>query len=110
MLQTQCLKVPVKPGKEAELKAWVTGLNQRQTEVQAAIIAEGINDEAVFFSEEGGQTFMYMYSRSADLLAANAAFESSEMAVDVEFKHIMLDCLDLVNAQPLKLLFAVDAG
>jgi len=108
MLQVQCVKVPVREGRMAEVRAWIEGLSGRRSEVLDALASEGIADETVFLGVEGDRTFLYLYSRATSFAAAAAAFEASELAVDVEFKRLMAECLDMESAEPLILLFAAD--
>jgi len=108
MLQVQCVKIPVLDGRVAEVRAWVEGLSARRSEVLEALAAEGVEDEAVFLGVEGDRHVLYLYSRAPSLAAAGAAFETSGLAVDVEFKRLMAECLDLQAAQPLVLVFAAD--
>jgi hypothetical protein len=109
MLQVQCLKIPVVPGKGAALRAWMADLTARRAEVLEALASEEVTDEAVFLATEGAQEYLYLYSRAADLAAAGRAFQESTLALDQEFKQLMSECLDLAAAQPLTLGFAADA-
>ncbi|GGX62633.1 DUF6176 family protein [Saccharospirillum salsuginis] len=108
MLQCQCLKIPVKPEKTETLLAWIGNLKDRKDEVLEALSSEGINDEAVFVSQEGDRHFLYLYSRSEDLEAAAMAFQQSNLAVDVEFKSILAECLDFPSALALNPVFYAD--
>jgi L-rhamnose mutarotase len=108
MLQVQCVKIPVLDGKVTQLRGWIEGLSARRPEVLEAITSEGIADETVFLGVEGDRSFLYLYSRATSFAAAAAAFEVSELAVDVEFKRLMAECLDMESAEPLILLFAAD--
>ncbi len=108
MLQCQCLKIPVREGSAPKLRTWIAGLAGREREVLEALESEGIHDEAVFLSSEPSGDSLYLYSRAADLAAAGAAFQRSTLDVDVEFKQLLQECLDLENATPLRLLFAAD--
>jgi len=110
MLQCQCVKIPVREGSAPKLRAWIAGLGEREGEVLEALEAEGIHDEAVFLSSEPSGEYLYLYSRAADLAAAGAAFQQSTLAVDVEFKQLMQECLDLEGATLLRLLFAADSA
>ncbi len=108
MLQIQCVKIPVLDGRVGEVRAWVERLSARRAEVLEALTAEGIADEAVFLGVEGDRHVVYLYSRSPSLTAAGEAFEGSRLDVDVEFKRLMAECLDMSAAEPLLLLFAAD--
>lgn len=109
-LQCQCLKIPVQKGKVKVIESWVAGLSDRKNEVIEALQAEGIRDEAVFLMNEGKMSYLYLYSRSRDLISAGRAFEASTLPVDIEFKQIMAECLDLSNAVPLNLVFCADGS
>ncbi len=108
MLQIQCVKIPVLDGRVGEVRAWVEGLSARRAEVLEALAVEGIEDEAVFLGVEGAGYVLYLHSRAPSLAAAGAAFETSGLSVDVEFKRVMTECLDMSAAEPLVLLFAAD--
>jgi hypothetical protein len=108
MLQIQCVKIRIIDGKSERVRSWVASLGTRRDEVRAALAVEGIADEAVFFASERAGDFLYLYSRAPDLASAAAAFQSSSHAVDVEFRGIMTECLEIATAAPLELLFAAD--
>lgn len=108
MLQIQCVKIRIIGGRSERVRAWVASLGTRQDEVRAALAAEGIADEAVFFASERAGDFLYLYSRAPDLASAAAAFQSSSHAIDVEFRGIMAECLEVATAAPLELLFAAE--
>lgn len=108
MLETQCIKIPVISGKEAQVREWIAALATRHDEVIEAIVSEKIHDEAVFCAKEPAGTFLYLYSRSPDLASAGAAFQASELKVDQEFKQILGECLDFTSALSLELLFCAD--
>lgn len=108
MLQCQCIKIPVITGKGDELKSWISGLADRSQEVLEALNAEGIHDEAVFYSNEPDGEYLYLYSRAASLASAGAAFQASNLPLDLEFKQVLSTCLDFSRAAPLGLLFAAD--
>jgi hypothetical protein len=109
-LQCQCLRIPVQKGKIKQIESWIAGLSDRENEVIEALRSEGIRDEAVFLMNEGEMSYLYLYSRSKDLMSAGRAFEESSLPVDIEFKQIMAECLDLSNAVPLKLVFSADGS
>jgi hypothetical protein len=109
MLQIQCVKIRIIDGNSERVRAWVASLGTRKDEVRAALAAEGIADEAVFFASERAGDFLYLYSRAPDLASAAAAFKSSSHAVDVEFRGIMAECLEVATAAPLELLFAAES-
>lgn len=108
--QLQCIKVPVRDGMLEKLQAWMACLADRRDEVLHALNSEGIRDECVFITEESGRGFVYLYSRSDDLEAAARAFERSTLALDLEFKALMQECLDFASAQALPLAFAADTA
>jgi len=110
MLQVQCVRIPVLEGRMAKLREWIDGLSGRRPEVLEALESEGVADEAVFLGSEGDRDYLYLYSRSASVAAAGAAFDASRLSVDVEFKRLMAECLELQAAEPLILLFAADRG
>ncbi|ETX03695.1 DUF6176 family protein [Candidatus Entotheonella palauensis] len=109
MLQTQCLKVPIIPGKEAEVKNWLAALSTRHQEVLEAITSEDIADEAMFYAKEPSGEFLYLYSRAPDLAVAGAAFQKSQLPIDQEFKRISAECLDYRSAIRLELLLSADS-
>lgn len=109
MLQIQCVKIRIIDGKSERVRSWIASLGTRQHEVRAALAAEGIADEAVFFASERAGDFLYLYSRAPDLASAAAAFQGSSHAVDVEFRGIMAECLEVATAAPLELLFAAES-
>ncbi|MGF1480431.1 MAG: DUF6176 family protein [Cyanophyceae cyanobacterium] len=108
MLQVQCLKIPILPDKVNQLRHWLTQLSNRHAEVLEALRTEGFADGALFLSTEGATDFLYIYSRAQDLSAATAEFQDSLLPLDIEFKCMMSDCLDLRGIIPLNVKFAAD--
>ena len=108
MAQVQCLKIPIIPGTGDRLRSWIASLDERGDEVRAALAAEEILDEAVFYASEDGGEYLYLYSRAADLARSAAAFQQSQLPVDAEFKRLMGECLELGRAVALELVFAAD--
>ncbi|TQV76069.1 hypothetical protein FKG94_15785 [Exilibacterium tricleocarpae] len=109
MLKTQCLKVPIVTGREARVRHWLASLNSRKHAVLEAIRSEQIADEAIFYADEAGGSFLYLYARAFDFAVAAEAFQSSALPIDREFKIIYGECLDFEAALPLELLFAADS-
>ena len=109
MPPVQCLKIPVIPGTGERLRSWIASLAERGDEVRAALAAEELLDEAVFYASEADGEYLYLYSRAADLARSAAAFQKSQLPVDAEFKQLMAECLDLGRATSLDLLFAADS-
>lgn len=109
MTQLQCLKIPIIHGTGERLRAWIASLAERGDEVRAALAAEEILDEAVFYASEADGEYLYLYSRGADLVRSAAAFQQSQLPVDAEFKELMAECLDLGRARALELVFAADS-
>lgn len=108
MRQVQCVKVPIRPGKARKLRSWLRGLRDRSDEVLAALDDEGVDDEAMFFGRDGDVEVVYLMSRAVDLASSARAFQESTAPVDVEFKALMAECLDLDAARPLEFAFAAD--
>lgn len=109
MNQVQCVKIPIVPAGADRLRDWIAGLSERQEEIQQALASEGIISEAVFSSHEPSGEFLYIVTRAENLAAANAAFQASQLPVDVELKQLLGECLDLGSATALELLFAATA-
>jgi hypothetical protein len=106
-MERQCLVIPIRPGMEPRLSAWVRQLEGRREEVRRAMEGEGMASEAVFLLPEGDGHSLMVYTASADLAAASAAFLTSTEAVDVEFKALMGECLDVSGARMIDVLFAI---
>ena len=109
MDQVQCIKVPILSGNGQRLRDWIADLPRRNTEIQQALDSEGIVYEAVFFSHETTGDFLFIVTHAPDLAAANAAFQASQLPIDLEFKQLLRECLDLGSATALELLFAAAA-
>ncbi|MFN0180882.1 MAG: DUF6176 family protein [Gemmatimonadales bacterium] len=106
-MQRQCLIIPIRPGSEPRLSAWIRQLDGRREEVRRAMDGEGMASESVFLLPEGEGHSLIVYTASPDLAAAAAAFGRSTETVDVEFKTLMGECLDVSRARLIEVLFAI---
>jgi len=98
----------VKPGQTERLAQWIVSLPDRLPEVRAAMAQEGILYEAIMleYGTESDPDYLILYLQAENLQQANVAFQASQVAVDLEFKQLMLETLDFTAAIPLSVLFA----
>lgn len=106
-MQRQCVRVPIRAGREDQVLAFVRGFASRRTEVLEALEAEGIAAEVVLFERQGERAALLIYTAGADLVASNSRFEASDLQVDREFKALMAEALDFGGASVLEVGLAV---
>lgn len=105
-MQRQFVRIPVRPGSESRLTTWIRGLDGRRTDLERVLQAEGIQVEVVALDRSEGNTDLLIYTGGPDLTAASAAFARSADPVDVEFKQIMAECLELDRARIVEVLLS----
>lgn len=100
MLQTWIHRI--KPGKEAHIRAWLAELNFRADEVRESFSVAGVRAEQAFvLPGETGWLLIYVSEASDQAQAANV-FASSSLAIDVEHRATMAECIEeTLNEAPI---------
>ncbi len=92
----------VKPGKEAQLRAWLAELSARADEVRATFVDETVRHEQAFVLQTVDGPVLLYAMEAADFDRGGAAFARSEHAIDEEHRQVMRECLgDRLEIEPL---------
>lgn len=102
----QLIRIPVVPGEEGRLAAWIRQLDTRREDLAQVLRAEGIEAEVVALERSDDSTELLIYTSGPDLAMSNAAFLRSMHPVDVEFRLMMRECLVLPQARDVEVLLA----
>lgn len=102
-MQSQLIKVKIKPEKTKKFKNWATQLSLKMDAVEKSLDLEGIKSELLFCEETESGTYIYLYTRSPDLQKANEKFNNSKEQLDLEAKEIINDCWELESIKPLQI-------
>ncbi|PWU17441.1 MAG: hypothetical protein C5B49_08845 [Bdellovibrio sp.] len=84
--------------------AWARGLSNRSTEVKAALLAEGLTSEFMFFERAPDGDYVLLYTSATSLADANSAFERSNLKIDQEAKQIMAETWDFASIKQVERL------
>ena len=102
MSQVQCLRIKLKPGTTDRMVHFLKSLKDRDAEVRKSLQAEGILEESLFLDRTEAGDFLVFLTRAENLEAAAAAFQSSELPLDVETRTLIAETWE--SARPLELL------
>lgn len=105
-MQKQLIRIPVIPGTEARLTAWIQALDARRDDLEQVLRAEAISAEVVALDRSSLVAALLIYTSAPDLAAASEAFAISQHPVDVEFKQLMSECLELHKASVVEVLLS----
>ena len=84
---------PIKPGKEARLRAWLSELNDRADEVRATFADESVRaEQAYIVSTSDGPILVYVIE-AEDFERGAKAYTASRHPIDAQHKEIKLECL-----------------
>jgi hypothetical protein len=92
MLQTWIHRI--KPGYEGRLHEWFEQLYARATEVQESYSSSGVRAEQAFILPGVSGGLLVYVSESADPGHAARAFDQSALAIDIEHRRVMEECLE----------------
>lgn len=106
MAEVQCLKVRIQPGQTEHLLAFLRSLQERHSEVQDSLRAEGILLETLFIERAASHDTLFFYSRASNLAAASAAFAASSLPLDIETRQIIAQTW--AEAQALELIIDLE--
>jgi len=92
----------VKPGKEAQLRAWLAELSARTDEVRSTFVEETVRHEQAFVLQTVDGPILVYAMEAADCDRGRVVFAQSKHAIDEEHKQVMGECLgDRLDVQPL---------
>jgi hypothetical protein len=92
MLQTWIHRI--KPGFEGRLHEWFEQLAARQDELRESHLLAGVRAERAFIISTGDGPLLVYVNEVADAAAAERVFNSSMLAIDIEHKRVMDECID----------------
>jgi hypothetical protein len=92
MLQTWIHRI--KPGYEGRLREWFEQLHAREQEVRESFGGAGVRAEQAFIlpGVEGG--LLIYVSETDNAGHASRTFDESTLAIDVEHRRVMEECLE----------------
>jgi len=103
-MESQCIRVKLKPGKTEQFLDWALTLKSREDEVGESLKLEGLNAEFLFLERAQDGDYVTLYTRGRDLAAANRAFEKSKLPLDQEAKKVMAETWDFTSVTQLERL------
>lgn len=109
MAESQCLRIPLRPGKTDRFVAWLDEVRPRRAEMLSAMAAEGVIAETMALERGESGEFVVFYTRAESLERANRAFATSEAPIDVETRAIIAETWDIERAQALTVLLELFA-
>jgi hypothetical protein len=83
----------INPGKADTLRAWFRELERRKPEVLETFVGEGVKHEQAFILEFGAEKILVYASEPDDSEAASKAYSESKLAIDLEHRAVMRECL-----------------
>lgn len=104
MAQSQCLRIPIAPEHEAPFVEWLLSLRSRSDEVRALLADEGMLAEIVFVERSAAGVALLVYTRAADLAAANAKYLASTHPIDREMRSWQAKALRVAEASVLEIV------
>jgi Family of unknown function (DUF6176) len=92
----------IRPGKEQRLRAWLAELMTRKTEVLETFAHEGTRQEQAYvLATSDGPMLVYVMD-SHDAERARAAYQGSRLALDLQHRDVLAECLaDRLRLAPL---------
>ena len=85
---------PIRPGKEARLRAWLAELNERADEVLATFRDETVRAEQAFIIAGPHGPLLVYIMEAAEFQLGAAAFARSQHRIDAEHRAVMQECLE----------------
>jgi hypothetical protein len=103
-MQTQCLKIPLLPGKTPRFLDWVSHVRGRERDAFEAMSAEGAVAEALFLERSPAGDAVVYYMRARDLEHAAQVFAASERPIDRATRAMIEECWDVPGIRALEVL------
>lgn len=105
MPEAQCIKYPIKTGHRETLVDWIARLEDRSTELLAALAEGGFEAEAVFLERSDKGDYILLYTCAHDLQAGMEALSRSKLPVVQEFNQLLAESVDLEDAVTLERIY-----
>lgn len=106
-METQCVRVPLRPGKTKQFVNWIASVRHREAEMLHAMQQEGVRFELMALQSGAEEDALLFFMQARDLNAAQRAFATSELAIDQETRRIIGECWDTERASALDVLLAL---
>lgn len=84
----------IRKGQEPRLRAWMAEMSDRKAEVLETFRAQGVRSSQAFIVHGEQGSLFVLVAEIEDRLRARTAFDSSEAPIDLEFKHVVAECLE----------------
>jgi hypothetical protein len=101
-VESQCLKVRLRPGSVERVRDWAAELNRRRDEVLATLRDEGVLVEAAFLDRTTDGDFLIVYMKARSLEAAREVGRRSSHPIDEihqRFKHDTTESIEVLEPQ-----------
>lgn len=103
-MESQCIRVKLRPGKTDQFLNWAKTLSSRTAEVAESLALEGMSAEYLFLERAEDGDYVILYTKARNLVEANAAFERSQLKLDQEAKKVMAETWDFSTAKQVERL------
>ncbi len=107
-METQCVRIPLRPEKTGRFLAWLAEARDRKAEMLNSMKAEGVVFEAFFLERGIDSDSVLFYMRARSLADAQAAFGRSTLSIDREARAMMEECWDVDSANALEVLLELE--
>ena len=84
---------PIRPEKEARLRAWLSELNSRADEVRQTFREETVRAEQAFIVDGAAGPLLVYAMEAEDFERGSKAFAQSRHSIDLEHREVMRECL-----------------
>ena len=91
MLQSECIRIRLKPGMTDRFLEWAKQIPNRMDEVMVSMTEQGVIAEHIFLERTPDGDFIIFYCKSEDMAKTKAVFQSSDKRIDRE----MIEMIDL---------------
>ncbi|MCA9633419.1 MAG: hypothetical protein KC766_37475 [Myxococcales bacterium] len=106
-MQSQCVRVPLKPGATQQFVDWLGSVRHREAEMLHAMQQEGVHFELMALQRGETEDTLLFFMQARDLAAAQNAFASSQLPIDVETRNVIESCWDTARASVLEVLLTL---
>lgn len=106
-MESQCVRVPLKPGTTQRFVDWIGAVQHREAEMLHAMRQEGLRFELLVLQRGDAEDALLFFLQARDLTAAQQAFATSELDIDIETRRIIAACWDTARAEVLEVLLVL---
>jgi hypothetical protein len=103
-MESQCIRVKLRPGKTEQFLTWANTLTGRLNEVKEALSSEGMLAELMLLERASDGDYIVLYTKAENLAEANDAFEKSGLKLDQEAKKVMSETWDFASVRQVERL------